>query len=310
MSISENIWPDGKQFAFTIFDDTDFATVENVGPVYEFLGNLGFRTTKSVWPTKGVREPICGGATCEDEPYLDWLYRLRRQGFEIGYHMATFHSSYREETRRGLDQFAALFGSAPITMANHSGCEENIYWGSHRLTGINRLAYDLMTRFRFHNRYRGHLDGDQFFWGDLCAERVKYVRNFVFDDINTLKMCPGMPYHDPKRPYVKYWFASSEGPTLELFLRCLSEENQDRLEAERGACIMYTHLSRGFWDGSLNPRFKQLMERLSRKNGWFVPVGTLLDHLLRHRGEHALTDSDRNQLERSWLRHKIKTGRS
>ena len=306
----ENIWPNGKQFAFTIFDDTDFATLENVGPVYDFLAKLGFRTTKSVWPIKGTREPICGGATCEDDTYLEWIYKLRQQGFEIGYHMTTFHSSYREETRRGLHRFAGLFGSAPLTMANHSGCRENIYWGSHRLTGFNQFAYDVLTAFRFHRKYRGHIEGDQFFWGDLCAERVKYVRNFVFADINTLKLCPWMPYHDPKRPYVKYWYASSEGPTVDPFVRCLSEEHQDRLESEHGACLMYTHLSRGFFDGSLNPRFKQLMERLSRKDGWFVPVGTLLDYLLQRRAERSLTDAERNQLERRWLKHKFKTGRS
>lgn len=30
-------WPDGKAFAFTIFDDTDFPTLDNVGPVYALL---------------------------------------------------------------------------------------------------------------------------------------------------------------------------------------------------------------------------------------------------------------------------------
>lgn len=49
-------WPDGKRFAFTIFDDTDHQTLENVPPVYDFLSDLGLRTTKSVWPLKG---PAC-----------------------------------------------------------------------------------------------------------------------------------------------------------------------------------------------------------------------------------------------------------
>ena len=61
----ENItWPGGKSFAFTVFDDTDRATVENVGPVYRFLAELGFLTTKSVWPIRGNRSPmVVGGAT-------------------------------------------------------------------------------------------------------------------------------------------------------------------------------------------------------------------------------------------------------
>ena len=39
---------------------------------------------------------------------------------------------------------------------------------------------------------------------------IEQVRNFVFSDINTLKSCPYMPYQDPTKPYVNYWFASSE----------------------------------------------------------------------------------------------------
>ena len=30
-------WPDGKDFAFTVFDDTDYATLENVKEIYSFL---------------------------------------------------------------------------------------------------------------------------------------------------------------------------------------------------------------------------------------------------------------------------------
>jgi hypothetical protein len=304
-------WPDGKRFAFTIFDDTDFATVENVGPVYQFLSDCGMTITKSVWPSRGSREPICGGETLEDAHYLAWIHQLRAQGFEIGYHMATYHTSSREETLAGLNQFRSHFGDNRIIMANHSGCQENIYWGDNRLTGLNRMLYNLSTRYRFKGRFRGERVGDPLYWGDYCAERVEYVRNFVFSDINTLKACPWMPYHDPKRPYVKQWYASSEGPKLDSFLTTISEANQDRLEAEGGACIMYAHLACGFYEhGSLNSKFKELMTRLSKKDGWFVPTGALLDHIRAQRGEHVLTDRERNQLERSWLLHKFKVGRS
>ena len=33
-------FPDGKDFAFTIFDDTDGSTIENVKPVYDYLYDL------------------------------------------------------------------------------------------------------------------------------------------------------------------------------------------------------------------------------------------------------------------------------
>lgn len=44
-------WPEGKRFAFSVFDDTDGAFIKNVGPVYDFLKDIGLLTTKSIWCT-------------------------------------------------------------------------------------------------------------------------------------------------------------------------------------------------------------------------------------------------------------------
>ena len=118
-----------------------------------------------------------------------------------------------------------------------------------------------------------------------------------------------MPYHDPDRPDVNHWYASSEGANLDSFNRTVSEANQDRLEAEGGACIMYTHFAYRFVEnGSLNPRFRTLIERLSKKNGWFVPISTLLDFLGSRNSAVAITPAERQSLERKWLLHKIRFG--
>ena len=304
-------WPDGKDFAFTVFDDTDFSTLENVREVYSLLTSYGFQTTKSVWPTRGNKESLIGGSTCEDQDYLKWVYNLKNIGFEIGYHNATFHSSLRDETIRAIEKFKELFGHYPRSMSNHSYNEENLYWGNYRLTGLNEFVYNLFTRNRHKGRFRGHIEGDKHFWGDVCKEKIKYVRNFVFSDINTLKACPIMPYHDPKRHYVNYWFSSSEGSNVRDFNQCITEQNQDRLEEEGGVCIMYTHFANGFYqNGRINSRFQFLMGRLGKKNGWFVPVSTLLDYLLEIRGHHGITDKEKKQLERKWLWHKVKIGKT
>lgn len=302
-------WPEGKRFAFTIFDDTDLATEENVQDVYALLAELGFRTTKSVWPLKGKEKPLIGGSTCEDPAYLRWLYRLQKMDFEIGYHLATYHSSTRDETIRGIDRFKELFGHDPISMANHADCIESMYWGNHRLTGINSVLYDVQTQFRNRGRFRGHIEGDRHFWGDVCRERVMYVRNFVFKDINTLKACRFMPYYDEDRPYVRQWFASSEGADVRSFVSTVSERNQDRLEAEGGACIMYTHFAKGFFDnGALHAGFRELMHKLSVRNGWFVPVATLLDYIVSMRGPYTIARDEKLALERKWLWHKTVAG--
>ena len=302
-------WPDGRRFAFTVFDDPDAQTLASGRPVYALLADLGFRTTKAVWPIRGTGTPSDRGETCAEDHYRKWVEELQAQGFEIGYHNATSHTSSREETRRGLDSFVRYFGAAPLAMANHYNCDEAIYFGEHRVSGLRRVAYNLVTRGRNRGRFHGHEPGHPQFWGDLCRERVKYVRNFVFREVNTLAACPWMPYHDPARPFVNYWFAGSEGDKGPAFLDRISEANQDRLEAEGGACIMYTHFAHGFVDGGrLVPRFVQLMERLARKDGWFVPAGVLLDYLLAQRPDPVLTDAQRATLERRWLVHKIRYG--
>ena len=301
-------WPDGKSFAFTIFDDPDYDTVDNVATVYSFLTDIGLRTTKAVWPIKGAGSPKIGGATCEDQPYLQWILKLQQQGFEIALHNVTYHTSTREQTAAGVEAFHKFFGHYPYSMANHSGCRESIYWESARLSGIQRFIYNMLhLKLNGNNAgSQGHVETSPLFWGDFCQEKIKYVRNFVLGDINTLKACPVMPYHDPARPYVNFWFASSEGANVVSFNGMVSESNQERLRSEGGACIMYTHLAKGFVEnGKLDRRFKRLMERIASMNGWFVPVCTLLDFIVEARGNHVITSTERNVLEKEWLWHKI-----
>jgi hypothetical protein len=303
-------WPDGKTFAFTIFDDPDAQSYRDGQTVYSFLADLGFRTTRGVWPGAAVRTPNSGGETCADAQYLRHTQELQELGFEVGYHNTTKHSSLRQEIRRGLDAFRGFFGHDPRAMANHYNAEA-IYWGDARVTPPLRSAYTLATLGRTRGVHFGEVEGHPSFWGDLCRERVGYCRNFVFADINTLAACPWMPYHDSRRPFVNAWYASSEGSNVVRFTETVSEANQDRLEEEGGACIMYTHFGHGYVDrGQLHPRFVELMRRLSGRNGWFVPVSVLLDYLRQHRPSLTLSDRQRATLERRWFLEKLFRGTS
>ena len=304
-------WPNGRAFAFTIFDDTDLATVANVGGVYSFLEDIGLRTTKSVWPVTGTGTPRIAGATCDDEAYAEWTIGLQSRGFEIGYHGASNVTAPRDLSERAIKRFKSLYGHPPATMANHADCREGIYWGPDRVSGVNRHIYNVLTRYKNVGRYRGHVEGDELFWGDICRANVRYVRNFTFANIDTLQECPEMPYQDQDRPYVHAWFAASEGRDVAAFNRLVSEDNQDRLEAQGGACIVYTHLAAGFIkDGRLDPEFERLMRRLASRNGWFVPVSTLLDHLAAGRETLVIDRKSRAALERRWLMSKVRTGSS
>ncbi len=304
-------WPDGKRFAFTVFDDADYDRLHNVRPVYDFLRDLGILTTKSVWPLAAEKEAPLGGLSTEDPEYLEWIRSLQQTGFEIGYHGARCHSSPREASQRGLELFREQIGHTPRSMSNHFQNTDSIYWGSARLSGMARLVYQA-ANFRSKLRCEGHTSGSPYFWGDLCRDQVGYVRNFVFREINTLKICPFMPYYDADRPFVRGWYASSEGGDVDSFVEMLSAEKQDRLVSEGGACIMYTHFAKGFFtEGRLEPRFERLMKRLAGLGGWFVPVSTLLDFLAAHQGGiHAITAAERNRLQWRWLSSKLVRGSS
>jgi len=302
------VWPQGRRFAFSIFDDTDLMTMENGPPVYEFLAELGFRTTKSVWPLRGEAQARIGGATCDDPEYAAWTLGLQRQGFEIGIHGASYGTATRDEWQRGMERFNDLYGHYPRVHANHADSLDSIYWGEQRVSGLQRLAYNVLTRYKSRG-WQGERPESPHYWGDLCRTHITYVRNFVYGDVNTLDACPQMPYHDPERPLVNAWFASSEGPDADTFCHTISEANQERLEAEGGACIMYTHLAAGFFEnGRLDPRFTRLMSALSERRGWFVPVSELLDYIQTARGgRHVISASERRGLERRWLVHKLHT---
>jgi len=306
-------WPDGKRFAFTIVDDTDSATVDNVKPVYDLLADHGFRTTKTVWPLRASGEPASRFGSLEHSDYRDWVVQLGVQGFEIAIHGAADEPSTRESVVRALDRFRETFGSGPRMHVNHVGQEELIYWYEDRLHGLARQLYRMANRVKqrkLRSSNLGHVVGSPYFWGDLCRDHIEYVRNLTFANINTLREDPMMPYHDPSRPYVNYWYSATEASTRARFCDRLSERNMDRLAEEGGACILYTHFAFGFVEnGVLDRRTRDILERLARLPGWFVPCSTLLDHLRSRPGWAPVANpAVLRRMELRWMAEKFRNG--
>ena len=54
--------------------------------------------------------------------------------------------------------------------------------------------------------------------------------------------------------------------------------------------------------------FKKQMNRLSKKDGWFVPVSTLLEFLKKKNQTQIINDEQKKALEWKWLLNKIITG--
>ncbi|TLY15567.1 MAG: hypothetical protein E6K69_05940 [Nitrospirae bacterium] len=279
-------FPDNKRFAFSILDDTDDSTLDNVKPVYDALGSLGFRTTKTVWALncpEGSRH-FFAAETLQSKPYRDFIHTLVDQGFELAFHGATMESSDRERTQLGLEFFKQEFGSYPKLFCNHGHNRENLYWGSKRFQSLFLRQLFRFCRLDARANYDGDEEGSPFFWGDLCKQHIKYVRNFTFYRLNMLDVNPDMPYRLSKTPYVNYWFSTADAPDVRAFNWLLSPNRIDQLVTDGGVCIVSTHFGKGFVrDGTLDPETAKILHYLSTRPGWFVPVSEILDYLLGHR---------------------------
>jgi hypothetical protein len=298
-------FPGGARFAFTIIDDTDVATVDNVRPVYRLLESLGIRTTKTVWPVRCEEGSRTFGLseTLDDPDYRDFVVDLQRRGFEIAFHGATMETSTRERTTRALQQFRSVFGAPPRVHANHSLNRESMYWGTARFDNpVIRILYQRLLQLP-PNFCQGHCPGSPFWWGDLCFEQIEYVRNLTFSEINLLRVNPSMPYRDPTRPYVRWWFSAANAEDVDEFNVLLQPERQQQLEGERGVCIVATHLGKGFSrDGEPHPETQRLLELLAARKGWFPPVAELLDWLRAQRQNDSLPRREWSRMQWRWAR--------
>jgi hypothetical protein len=283
-------FPGSAKFAFTVVDDTDVATVDNVKPIYDLLHQLGLRTTKTVWPLacpEGSAD-FASSQTLEDADYREFTLDLQRKGFELTWHGATMEASERARTVSALERFNEIYGSYPRIHLNHALNRENVYWG------VNRLDSPLLRGIvrRFANwpadYFTGEVEGSPFWWGDLCSRYMKYGRNLTTNQINTARFNPSMPYRDPERPLVPYWFSSSDAESVEEFNELIHPRNQQRLESEGGFCIVATHFGKDFVrNGRVNPVTRARLEELAARPGWFPTAGELLDWLRERKGSES-----------------------
>lgn len=297
------VFPNAKRFAFTIIDDTDVSTVQNVAPVYRLLEELGLRTTKTVWPVgcpEGSRN-FSSSQTLEDPDYLAFVLDLHKRGFEITWHGATMESSPRERTIRALERFHELFGIYPRVHANHASNRENIYWDTNRVDmSLLKLS---VRRFALRGQApsEGHVPSSPFFWGDLCRQHIRYVRNLTFNTLNLAAINPSMPYPDPARPLVQQWFSTSDAEDAGEFIELLRPRQQERLEHETGFTIVATHFGKGFArDGRVHPRVRERLEMLAGRPGWFVPVSELLDFLNSQKRPGLLLPAEWRRMQWRW----------
>jgi hypothetical protein len=301
-------YPNGKKFAFTVIDDTDVSTVENVAPVYTLLRDLGLRTTKTVWPLS-LDDPdsdFVGSETLEDPEYLDFVLRLQREGFEITWHSPAMESSTRPRILTGLDRFQEQIGHYPRIHVSHARNRENPYWGSERVDSpiVRWFQQRSVDRTGY---YQGHVEGSEYWWGDRCLEHIEYGRNLTFETLDLTQINPSMPYRDPVRPLLARWFSASDAEDVDAFVALLRSPNQAALERAGGFSIVATHFGKEFVsDGVVDQRVRSVLEEMAGRPGWFPTVGELLDWLREQHPADVLPPSEWRRMQYRFLFDGIK----
>lgn len=302
-------FPEGKKFAFSIIDDTDVSTCDSIKPIYELLEKLGLRTSKTIWVKKcnGKSKNFFRSETMEDRKYANLVSYLSGRGFEICFHGASMESSPREFIAGALQEFKSFFGCYPRIHINHAENRDNLYWGAKRFNSpLLRFIYELFN-WGTSSYFTGDEPSSAYFWGDICERWITYVRNFCYDEINLLNINPSMPYHNPRCRFVNLWFSGVEGFDPWSFNKILRPSNLDKLERQGGVCIVGTHFGKYFVkDGKINEGTKRVLENLSQRSGWFVPVSNILDYLYEHGGRGRISRKEILRMEYKWIWYRIK----
>ena len=302
--MSAVLFPDGKKFAFTILDDSEEETLESARPVYELLNSLGMRTTKTVTALRSRNSSAPD--SLEHADYRQFILDLRDKGFEIGWRGAAAESNHRDRTIEGLEKFREIIGHYPRVYANNAFNRDNLYWGPDRVDQPLLKAVVQRATPTPSGYFLGHVEESAFWWGDLCSQHIDYVRNLTFEDANLARINPSMPYHDHSRPLVNWWFSCSDADDVDEFSQLLRPDRQERLEQEGGWCIVATRFSGFLKKGKINRLAQKRLEAIAARGGWFVPVGTLLDHLRTAGASENFSREEWDRMQWKWARDLVR----
>ena len=272
-----------NKFKFSIIDDTDDGTVENLRPVYDLLYKNKIFITKTVW-VYPPRDKNSNGDSLQRKEYLDFIKELHEKGFEIALHNVGSGDYERMEILKGLEFFKKKLGFYPSIHINHSYNKDSIYGGYKRFNWpVKNLIKLLYPQYR--EEFEGDIESSKYFWGDIHKDIITYSRNHEFPGLITSKFDKLMPYVDPKRSkYSNYWFSASFAPNQNVFKLIMSKKNIDELSKKGGNSIIYTHFGYFVKDGILDKDFINSINYIAKKkNGRFLTVSKLLNSIVSER---------------------------
>ncbi len=274
-------------FYFTIIDDADDAIYENISPIYDLLYKHKIYITKTVW-VYPPRDKMSKGDSLQRPEYLNFVKKIKDEGFEVGIHNVGSGEYKRDEILRGIDEFRDKLGEYPKIHVNHSYNKDSIYGGYKRFnTPISSLIKKMYKQYS--GVFHGEEPESQYFWGDKHKEIIQFSRNHEFDGINTTKYDSYMPYFDPKRSkYANYWYSATFAPNQWVYNKIVNKKSIEQLDKENGACILFTHLGYFMQDGKIDKGFIESLEILAdNKDGIYIPVSNVLEEIAEKRARQG-----------------------
>jgi hypothetical protein len=275
------LWtPDPYEAGIAITDDPDNSSFSSFKVIYDFLVRIRLPTTRSMWVYENLEStgtphlPIkFYSSLLSNKACLEFCRHLHDSGFEICLHGASSGNNKRESTTAAIDFLESNIGHSD-TFICHSKNAENPYW-DHKCTP-SRIIAPIVKLYSGNTCY-GEEEASEYFWGDICRARIKYIRLFRTRMVNTLAFNPGMPYHDFRKPYVNYWFSATKGYLPNI----INKKQLDLLCKSNGAGILYQYLHK-YVDiaGNIKPEIMESLELLaSDKRIMVKPVSEILNRL-------------------------------
>ena len=301
------IWlPLSYRAGISIADDPDNGTFKAFRKIYDLLLDLNFPTTRAMWvypneqktgiPNLNVSffAPLLTEKKC-----LEYCKKLNEHGFEICLHGASCGNNSREKTIEALKYLENNISGCTSYIC-HSKNAENLYWDT-KVAHSKILKY--LLGFYTSNHCFGEISCSPYFWGDICRERIKYIRLFRTRNLNTLSFNPSMPYHIFDKPYVNYWYSATKGYIPNL----LRPENLEMLCEENGLGILYQYMHKYVNNSNeINPAVKESLIRVADHSGILIkPVSWMLDRLkqfqllfsIDNNGETYLINASKNAIK-------------
>lgn len=280
-------FPNKKEFAFTIIDDTDYSFLDTIKLIYDFLFEKKIFVTKTVW-VYPPRDKGSKGHSLQHDGYLNFVRDIKAKGFEIALHSIGSGNYFREDILQGLKEYKYFLREFPKIHINHAYNIDSIYGGYKRFSFPFNLLIKLLHT-DYSNEFQGEEPTSLHFWGDVHKKIIKYNRSYEIDKLNIIKLNPYIPYIDSKRKeFSNYWFSAAFAPNPWVFNRLVTTKSINQLEEERGICILYTHLGYYVQRGEIDPGFQNMIDYISKKKGWFVPVSNVLDYLMDKRDDKLI----------------------